>query len=381
MTTEELYEKYGDEEVMVIDSGLCEGMARWTPRAEFNLPEQALQMKPRYLVENDESYRQVVAYVIIRDMYGDYRVTMRKGGDPRLVGNFACVGGHMDAKDGSLSETALREVTEECNLSPWALGHPIITHLGWIVCNETPVDRVHIGCVFEMQIDDSFSVHETEKLVAVPITAEELKDPATYARCETWLKILLDEGVITDRITSQQVAYRMLMTYMRKNADYGNSFFRSQEMFGRDSVFVRLYDKLWRYQRLDEGREAQVADESMLDTLMDLANYTVMFAMLYTTEQSQKFLAEQPESKGRAQAPIDMHSAFTTSALYSLAINGTGLETAYNASHDVLDAFDAIRAIPDDVIDFRYKALILAANRLIATIVWKMNGSKEADAA
>lgn len=63
--------------------------------------------------------------------------------------------------------------------------------------------------------------------------------------------------------------------YQRKNADYGDSFGKSYTEYGMTMACIRLEDKLNRLKSLCK-KEAQVADESMEDTLMDLANYAIM---------------------------------------------------------------------------------------------------------
>lgn len=62
--------------------------------------------------------------------------------------------------------------------------------------------------------------------------------------------------------------------YEAKNTDYGNSFAKQLEEYGLVSAAIRLEDKLNRFKHLI-GNEAKV-DESIQDTLMDLANYAVM---------------------------------------------------------------------------------------------------------
>lgn len=64
-------------------------------------------------------------------------------------------------------------------------------------------------------------------------------------------------------------------TYVRKNYDYGDSY---GQLRGRypDSILIRLYDKFSRLERLIGGRKAKVEDESVEDTLLDLANYALM---------------------------------------------------------------------------------------------------------
>ena len=63
--------------------------------------------------------------------------------------------------------------------------------------------------------------------------------------------------------------------YERKNADYGDSFAKSYAEYGLTMSCIRLEDKLNRLKSL-RMREAAVKDESIEDTLLDLANYAIM---------------------------------------------------------------------------------------------------------
>lgn len=63
--------------------------------------------------------------------------------------------------------------------------------------------------------------------------------------------------------------------YARKNADYGDSFGKGFREYGMMMPVLRLEDKLNRLKSLIK-RPAQVEDESLRDTLMDLANYAIM---------------------------------------------------------------------------------------------------------
>ena len=63
--------------------------------------------------------------------------------------------------------------------------------------------------------------------------------------------------------------------YARKNADYGDSFGKSFEEYGLTMACIRLEDKLNRIKALSK-QEARVSDERIEDTLMDLANYSIM---------------------------------------------------------------------------------------------------------
>lgn len=64
--------------------------------------------------------------------------------------------------------------------------------------------------------------------------------------------------------------------YKRKNHDYGNSFAK-QRLRDSNSILIRLYDKYLRLEQLlTTQEEAQVKDESIEDTFLDLANYCLM---------------------------------------------------------------------------------------------------------
>lgn len=63
--------------------------------------------------------------------------------------------------------------------------------------------------------------------------------------------------------------------YARKNHDYGDSFGKSFTEYGMAMPCIRLEDKLNRLKALTR-QSAQVKDETIDDTLMNLANYAIM---------------------------------------------------------------------------------------------------------
>lgn len=72
-----------------------------------------------------------------------------------------------------------------------------------------------------------------------------------------------------------QICKELNELYARKNADYGDSFGKSFLEYGLTMACIRLEDKLNRIKSLTK-QAAQVSDESIVDTLMDLANYSIM---------------------------------------------------------------------------------------------------------
>ena len=63
--------------------------------------------------------------------------------------------------------------------------------------------------------------------------------------------------------------------YIAKNHDYGDSFGKSYKEYGTIMAAIRLEDKLNRFKTLIKN-DAKVNDESLIDTLKDLANYSLM---------------------------------------------------------------------------------------------------------
>ena len=73
----------------------------------------------------------------------------------------------------------------------------------------------------------------------------------------------------------REVTEWMNNVYERKNADYGDSFSKTFEEFGLTSSAIRINDKTERFKKLIK-QEAQVLDEIIKDTLLDIANYAVL---------------------------------------------------------------------------------------------------------
>jgi hypothetical protein len=66
--------------------------------------------------------------------------------------------------------------------------------------------------------------------------------------------------------------------YRRKNETYGNSFGKSIEKYGLIAGLTRISDKFNRAENLILGAKNEVVDESLSDTLIDMANYCFMLA-------------------------------------------------------------------------------------------------------
>ena len=74
----------------------------------------------------------------------------------------------------------------------------------------------------------------------------------------------------------KELCIKLNKTYEAKNHDYGDSFGNTYKQLGIASALVRISDKYNRLMSLGSGKKQMVNDESLRDTLMDMANYCLM---------------------------------------------------------------------------------------------------------
>ena len=108
------------------------------------------------------------------------------------------------------------------------------------------------------------------KLGAVPVKDRTLTDCVDDS--------LIDENVVSFRTVQD----KLVNIYAKKNHDYGDSFNEGCNELGVGYAFSRIFDKTKRFQTLAKGimtnsLSIKVQDETVEDTIMDLANYCVMY--------------------------------------------------------------------------------------------------------
>ena len=69
-----------------------------------------------------------------------------------------------------------------------------------------------------------------------------------------------------------------------KNKDYGNSYDKTLNEYGRNIGLIRIEDKLNRLKNLLLLKEEIRTEESIIDTVLDIAGYAVLFS-IYLKEQ------------------------------------------------------------------------------------------------
>jgi len=82
---------------------------------------------------------------------------------------------------------------------------------------------------------------------------------------------------MSDKTTRLEIlCQRIQATYGRKNKDYGDSFGKTFQKYGIISALTRMSDKWNRIETLATGKKNLVSDDSLEDTLMDMACYCLM---------------------------------------------------------------------------------------------------------
>ena len=103
-------------------------------------------------------------------------------------------------------------------------------------------------------------------------------------------------------MTFKEITDEMNALYERKNHDYGNSFSETYRKLGVISATTRMLDKMNRIVSLVTKDKQEVNDESLRDTLIDLANYAVMTIM--------ELDGEKPSAEESATDEKNLHRRF-----------------------------------------------------------------------
>lgn len=138
---------------------------------------------------------------------------------------------------------------------------------------------ITVGCLDYKSVDSAKEVN-CEDFTFFDVDREENKEminhPSHY-----------NKGKFEAIDVFKSITDEMARLFEIKNKNYGNSFSKQFEEYGLTSVCIRLEDKLNRLKSLNKQiSEAKngivdinVDDESIRDTLIDLANYSVLAIM------------------------------------------------------------------------------------------------------
>ena len=116
-----------------------------------------------------------------------------------------------------------------------------------------------------------------DKLESIIDKLEHIANELPLEKADPLYDLMLELGELIDDGVGPFIDITNSLTkiYQAKNRDYGNSFEKSLYKFGLVASIIRLSDKMNRIESLSQTK-AKVKDESIEDTLLDLANYAIM---------------------------------------------------------------------------------------------------------
>lgn len=173
------------------------------PETFDDLEHLGLWLAPRYQLEQDERWLQLIPYVVLTN--GEGVLCYRRspsGSESRLHGQLSLgIGGHVEISDlcwlwhtdgckiglpNTLEDASRRELSEE-------VGHIEATSSEWLglICdNENAVGRVHLGILRLMHVDGPM-VTNPEHAIAEPHVRSWQELEASADEFETWSKMVI----------------------------------------------------------------------------------------------------------------------------------------------------------------------------------------------
>lgn len=97
-----------------------------------------------------------------------------------------------------------------------------------------------------------------------------------------------------EKTTHRNVTKLLEETYYYKNKKYGDSFTDGMNKYGNLGIPIRLNDKLNRIGQICQGSDD---NESLIDNLLDLANYAIMSAMYLNDKAREEVQETEPQNQ------------------------------------------------------------------------------------
>ncbi len=144
--------------------------------------------------EGDDSLRQLIPYVVVKNKFGLYLMVKRLNSqrETRLHGFYSLgIGGHINDTDEGNSPWLKflsgmeREIEEEIEIKDAAWPK----YIGVIRENVTPVSRVHLGIVFTLKAE-IVGIREKDKFLMKLVDAYDVSH--FYDKLETWSRIAFE---------------------------------------------------------------------------------------------------------------------------------------------------------------------------------------------
>jgi len=194
-----LKEKYGNERVLCVDT------SKFKYIDDLEAIDGYIKLITlygtfyyRYDVENDDTKKQIIPYIVLKSG-NKYMFAKRLKGDSRLVGGYTIgMGGHVDysdlAMDGvhidatnTLENCVGRELNEETTIDLDGILNFKVADC--FIDESNDVSKVHACVLYVMELSDTdVTIKETDKLEAQWLTINQITDEM-YESMEGWSKI------------------------------------------------------------------------------------------------------------------------------------------------------------------------------------------------
>lgn len=170
-------------------------------------------------------------------------------------------------------------------------------------------------------------------------------------------------------LSSVSDAYKHLVSvYEAKNSDYGNSFEECCNKFGLVSAVVRMNDKINRINSLYDKKDMKV-NESLVDTLLDLANYAVMTAVwMNNNDVSHDCVRNSQQDASSKSSPCNAKDLFSNNVF---VLNRSISKMGFFLSADL---FSSDEAVPLD--DFKRACEFMCLNLKVRDIDTALVGAR-----
>ena len=115
----------------------------------------------------------------------------------------------------------------------------------------------------------------------------------------------------------QHIISNLEDTYKRKNSDYGNSVGDTYEKFGDISFLTRITDKYNRMVNLvcNSNNVRKVKDEALEDTILDLANYCLLWLVERDYAGQQKEVKPTKDVQLKTPKPVSNYNEVDTEVI------------------------------------------------------------------
>lgn len=158
-----------------------------------------------------------------------------------------------------------------------------------------PTSREFIDLLVDIVHAPASTTTITESWQAVKMQAS---NPYVVSKLMDLALVSIDMMIAqTDSVTREHIAHTMSDLHRRKNAGYAGlssdpwANFREATAFGISAymgVLVRLSDKYQRYTNLNTNPALDMVQESINDTLIDIASYALIAICLYNEQRKQE---------------------------------------------------------------------------------------------